>query len=255
LAVTANHFFIVGAQRSGTTYLYHVLDQHPEIEMAEPVRPEPKFFMRDDDFAKGIHHYEQHYFSGKSGAWLKGEKSTSYLESPLAAERIAVAYPDAKILVLLRDPVARAVSHWRFSVENEVETLPMAEAFAAEEERAKHFDRERFSVSPFAYLRRGRYMEDIAIWERHFPKEQIRVLVHEGFVGSRDAVAELYRFLAVADDFVPQGLDRRVNTSKAPAKGGKDITDQQSRELAAGFAESNNRLAAAYGLDLGPWRH
>ena len=54
-----NHFFIVGAQRCGTTYLYNLLDEHPEIEMAKPVKPEPKFFMKDDLFEKGLDFYKE----------------------------------------------------------------------------------------------------------------------------------------------------------------------------------------------------
>lgn len=250
-----DRFFIVGAQRSGTTYLYHLLDQHPEIEMAAPVRPEPKFFMRDADFAKGLGYYESHYFPGKPGAWLKGEKSTSYLESNTAAERVATAYPEARIVVMLRDPVARAISHWRFSVANGVENLPMAEAFEAEEERAKQWDAGRFSVSPFAYKRRGRYIDDIAIWENHFPPSRIRVLVHESFVGQADQVADLYRFLGVADDFSPSGLARRVNSSQPPDKVDDRLSDRQRAALAAEFADTNARLADAYGLDLSRWRH
>ncbi len=250
-----DRFFIVGAQRSGTTYLYHLLDQHPEIEMAVPVRPEPKFFMRDDTFAKGIAHYESHYFPGKPGAWLKGEKSTSYLESPIAAERIAAAYPNARIVVMLRDPVARAISHWRFSVANGVEQLPMAEAFDAEAERAKGWDADRFSVSPFAYKRRGRYIDDIAIWENRFPRSRIRVLIHETFVGRGDEVADLYRFLGVAADYRPTGLDQRVNSSQPPERADDRFSDAQRAALAAEFADANARLADAYGLDLSRWRH
>jgi len=251
--VGSDHFFIVGAQRSGTTYLHHLLDEHPEIEMAQPVRPEPKFFIRDGDFVKGIDYYQSHYFSGQGGAWLKGEKSTSYLESALAAERIYAAYPGARILVLVREPVARAVSHWRFSVANGVENLPMAEAFAAEQTGARSFDQERFSVSPFAYLSRGRYIDDIAIWERHFPKSHIRVLVHETLVGDRHQVAELYRFLRVADDFLPTGLSRRVNASEPATQAESVLSETLVAKLTAGFAEPNRRLAAAYGLDLSTW--
>jgi hypothetical protein len=81
------HFFIIGAQRTGTTYLYHLLAEHPEIEMAQPLKPEPKYFLIDSLFAQGLETYQTRYFSGKSGVWLRGEKSTSYIESEKAAER------------------------------------------------------------------------------------------------------------------------------------------------------------------------
>ena len=83
------HFFIAGAQRSGTSYLYHILAEHPEIEMAKPLRPEPKFFHVDALFERGLDYYRHHFFEGKAGAWLRGEKSTSYMESEKAAGRAA----------------------------------------------------------------------------------------------------------------------------------------------------------------------
>ena len=60
------HFFIAGAQRSGTTYLYRLLDEHPEIEMAKPERPEPKFFLLDELHARGLKFYENHFFPNDS---------------------------------------------------------------------------------------------------------------------------------------------------------------------------------------------
>lgn len=249
----SDRFFIVGAQRCGTTYLYHLLARHPEIEMAVPVRPEPKFFLDDTLYAKGLDWYERTYFPGKEGAWLRGEKSTSYLESDAAAERIAQAYPEARIVALLRDPVARAVSHWRFSVENGVETLPLAEALEREEERRDDFDRARFSVSPFAYLRRGRYVDDLERWTRRFPRGRIRVLVHERLVGDREQVAELYRFLRVDAGFVPDGMDEAVNASRT-SRGEEDLPPELERRLREAFASPNAALAARFGLDLSAWK-
>ncbi len=86
---TSEHFFIVGAQRSGTTYLYRTLDEHPEIEMAKPVRPEPKFFLQGDLSAYTHDDYLGLFFGNKAGAKLRGEKSTSYIESEHAARQIS----------------------------------------------------------------------------------------------------------------------------------------------------------------------
>ena len=96
-----DHFFIAGAQRSGTTYLYYVLAEHPDIEMAQPVRPEPKFFLTDALFERGLAYYHEQFFPGKPGARLRGEKSTSYMESEKAAQRISRSFPDARIVFML----------------------------------------------------------------------------------------------------------------------------------------------------------
>src|SRR5699024_6997393 len=60
-------FFIVGAQRSGTTWLYKMLDQHPEVAMAKPMRPEPKYFLRDDATTRPLAQYEKTYYEKRAG--------------------------------------------------------------------------------------------------------------------------------------------------------------------------------------------
>src|SRR5919108_4548906 len=123
----SNRFFIIGAQRCGTTALAQLLDIDPRIELARPLRPEPKFFLDEALTARGTDYYERTYFSDP-GALREGEKGTSYIESAEAARRIARAYPAARILTVIREPVARAVSNYRFSVANGMEDLPPEEA-------------------------------------------------------------------------------------------------------------------------------
>ncbi|MFQ5508349.1 MAG: sulfotransferase [Leptospirillia bacterium] len=251
----AEHFFIVGAQRCGTTFLYRLLAGHPEIEMAEPVRPEPKFFLDDERYEKGLDDYEQRFFSGKPGAWLKGEKSTSYLESDIAAKRISEAFPDARIIVLLRDPVARAVSNWRFSVQHGVETLSMAEAFMQEEKRREDYDRSRFSVSPYAYLARGCYVDYIATFERYFPRRQIGVFLFEELTSDPAAAAAVFTFLGVDSTAVSGVSDGPVNASDEPEDASGSPNPDLVRYLADYFAAPNARLAAWLGRPLDAWTH
>lgn len=249
----ADRFFVVGAQRCGTTYLYHLLDAHPEIEMARPVRPEPKFFLDDALYDQGIGYYDRTFFAGKRGARLKGEKSAAYLESDVAAKRIARAFPGARILILVRDPVARAVSHWRFSVENGVEDLPMEEAFRQERERWDRYDRDRFSMSPYAYLRRGKYVDDILRWEHLFPRERIGLFLYEALVGAPETLANLYGFLGADPAFVPDAVGERINASAPPPAGSEALSPETEAWLARYFAEPNGRLAVWTGLDLARW--
>jgi hypothetical protein len=244
------HFFIAGAQRSATTYLYHLLAEHPEIEMAEPVRPEPKFFIKDELYSQGRDYYEGCYFGRQPGAWLRGEKSTTYIESEVAAARISAWYPHATIIVMLRDPVERAVSNYWFSVNNGLETLGMEEAFRSEETRRGNYDRSAVSTSPFAYLARGRYIDYLDLYLRYFPVEQIEILLNERFVGDAEAVRGLYRRLGVAD-YIPANLNQVVNESE---KGDAGLPPELRAALAAYFAEPNRKLAARFGLDLSCWR-
>ena len=91
--------FIVGAQRSGTSYLYKILDSHPSVELAKPIKPEPKFFLKKKLFALGKEYYLSRYFDTNNNKNVYfGEKSTSYIERPEAAKRIYNFFPDAKVI-------------------------------------------------------------------------------------------------------------------------------------------------------------
>ncbi len=105
-------FIIGGAPRSGTTWLYELLDRHPDVHMAKPVKPEPKFFLRDDEYGKGLEYYANRWFADVEDGKIAGEKSTDYLESPSAAARIARDLPHVKLIFVLREPVARAYSNY-----------------------------------------------------------------------------------------------------------------------------------------------
>src|ERR1700688_1203151 len=94
-------FIIGGAPRCATTWLYVLADRHPEIAMAKPMRPEPKFFLVDELYRQGIAYYATRWFADLRDARLLGEKSANYLENPVAAERIHAALPQVKLIFLL----------------------------------------------------------------------------------------------------------------------------------------------------------
>lgn len=240
------HFFICGAQRSATTYLYRMLDQHPAIAMAKPMRPEPKYFIRPqvrDDLGE----YHAAYFAGVDARWY-GEKSTSYIEHPAAAERIARLLPDATLFFMLRDPVERAISNYRFSRANGLESLPLEEALDAE--RARDAAQGTTSVSPYAYVARGRYSDYLAPWFAHFPMERIHLLVSERVVGSRNGLDDAFARLGLDGDIPLEGVDEPFNRSATDA----GVPDEVRERLRAEFAESNRDLRRRYGVDVDAWQ-
>jgi hypothetical protein len=242
------HFFIIGAQRSKTTYLATLLAEHPEIELASPLRPEPKFFLRPESVSLGLEHYFTRHFSNPK-AGIRGEKGTSYIESEFAARQIAAHFPSARLLVCVRDPIDRAVSNFKFSTMNGFETLPMDLAFR-QDERTRTYDRTAVSASPFAYLTRGLYLQQMEKYLKRFSREQIKVLQFER-LGEPGVLRELFSFLGVSPDFSPTGTATRINASRGPDP---ELTPELESWLKDYFRESNLALEREFQLDLSNWR-
>lgn len=241
----AEHFVIAGAQRSATSWLCAVLDRHPGIAMAKPMRPEPKYFLREGPHDRAAYLSE---FFGDADTPLLGEKSTSYIEHPEAADRIARTLPGARVLFMLRDPVERAISNWRFSAANGLEPLRLEDALEAEPARGAQAP-ERVSVSPFAYVGRGRYAQHLAPWRERFG-DRMKLLVTESTVGDAGAVRALLEWLGADGQGLPDDLGAPVNASAT----GEPVPERVRKRLREAFAESNRVLAATYGVDVGRWQ-
>ena len=249
-----SELFIIGAQRSGTTYLYEKLAAHPQVCMANPVRPEPKHFLDKDLYSKGKEYYETRYFKRRleSHKYI-GEKSTSYIEHKSVAERIRSFYPKARILVILRDPVERAYSNFRFSVENDIEFLPFGDALAAESKRllAAKYDT---SVNPYAYQQRGHYVNYLNNYTQVFDRSQIHVLIHEEFISDSKAIANLYAWLGIDPDFLPDRLETKVNKGAVLPADTSEL--QKSKcDLYEKFVNSNEQLEKYLGRKIDVWRY
>ncbi len=213
----SRHFLVIGAQRCGTTYLRRLLEEHPAILMAAQSGqsgPEPKVFLSDEVVERGLGWYDATWFAGAAGRddLLLGEKSTSYLEDPAAARRAERVLGDARIVVQLRDPVERAVSNWQLSTRHGLETRELAEALAANLDGPRPWDPERTSVSPYAYLERGRYTDYLAPWYATFG-DRVRVQFLEDLRTGPDRIGETYRWLGVDADVRPASLGEPVNQS------------------------------------------
>lgn len=246
------HFFIAGAQRSGTTYLYYLCAEHPQIEMAQPVKPEPKFFMVNSLFELGLDYYEKKFFKGKGGVKIRGEKSTSYIEVEKAAQCISLSFPSAKIVFILRNPIERAVSNYWFSVKNRFETLPIEQAFMNEEERRQNFDPQKVSVSPYAYLKRGCYIDYIEMYEKYFAQNQIHIIINEQLKNSGWPLRNLFSFLDVEETYLPSVLQTVVNANED-----RPINKLGLRlmsYLQDYFAGPNERLSNRLGGPIAEWQ-
>ena len=244
-----NHLFIVGAQRSGSTYLYQLLDDHPEISMIHPVRPEPKFFINPKLQSKGVDYYHKYYFGdSKNSSKYFGEKSTSYLELEKAGQLMKEYFPRARILIILRDPVLRAYSNYRFSVQHGIEKESFADALALEHSRAASSDYAT-SVSPFAYRDRGYYINFIRKYLEIFDWDNVHIIIFEELVNNLQRVQELYRWLGVSAAHEPSSLMEKVNSAEVMG------VDQPNEfyDLAKGYRTSIIELEGLLGRQIPSW--
>ncbi len=246
-------FLVCGAARSATTWLYQALDSHPDVYLAKPVTPEPKFFHLDAVYAKGIEYYSRTWFSGvPESVKLMGEKSTAYIENPQAAQRIKEHLPQAKLLFLLRDPVERAYCNYLWSVHNGLETLPFDQALDSEEERTAKLPEKFRQVRPFSYFDRGLYARQLQRYFDVFPANQILCIKSEN-VG-RDPNALMSRVFAFLDipepeiDFAELG---KINAT--PEHLNQGMTQEARQRLGAAYEAPNTALVALLGDEFAQW--
>ncbi len=235
--------------KSGTTYACTVLDEHPEICVAKPFLSEPKFFLKDDEFAKGLEYYESNYFTPEKTAWVFGEKTVHYCEHKKAAIRIKESYPDCKIIMMLRNPVLRALSNYYFSKQNGFETRSLEEVFL-DNIPAPDYDKQKMFISPFAYLERGEYIKYIQLYERYFDRKNFKIVFMEDFVGSQERIAELYEFLGVSGDFVPASIGEVVHANDVDLS---VVNSEVVDRIRGHFVAYNRALEKHLGIELKMW--
>lgn len=242
-------FIIGGAPRCGTTFLCHALDEHPAIAMARPYIPEPKVFLVPAADDEGYLERYRGLFDHKPGALARGEKSSAYLENSHARAMIRRLLPDAVLVFIFRDPVARAYSNWRRTCKNGLDTLDFMDAIAQEDVRSDPLPPEKSYVRPFAYLSRSRYDELIEPYFRDFPRDRILVMQMERLV--TDRAAELLRLQQhVGIDPIPSlGSELgMINTVDGPP-----LDPVLARTLREQLRPSAERFAAITGIDIELW--
>ena len=219
------NFIVFGAPRSGTTALYHYLNQHPEIYLS-PVK-EPEFFAFEGmnlNFqgpgdgerinkvsTTDLKSYHA-LFDGVTSEKAIGEMSQIYLYYARAAERIRYYIPEVKLVAILRHPADRAYSNFLLKVRQGYEPVKsFAQALKQEDLRV------RANWSPFwYYLRRGFYYAQLRPYFDAFDREQIKVYLYEDYCADvLSMMQDLFGFLGVDDGFVPD-TSTRHNASMIP---------------------------------------
>jgi hypothetical protein len=251
---------IIGAIKSGTSSLYRWLVQHPQVAPPATGRKELRFF--DNSFDRGESWYRSQFpLSSKleRGAYpgtVAGagciEATANYLFHPLVPERMASVIPEARLVVLLRNPVDRAISHYAMSVRSGVEDLPLETAIATEAERIAPSLAAATAGEPshgrlmeyeyHSYVTRGLYAEQLRRWYEHFDRSQVFVQRSEDLFADPESVCRrILSFLGLEPWSGPR-FPMRNPDRPAPV----EIDLRESLE--ARFAEPNEELAELVGV-------
>lgn len=168
------NFVICGTQKGGTTALDAYLREHPEVCMAN--RKEVHFFDHEEYFANGNPDYSKYhvFFNPNKTHKVLGEATPIYMYWRDSPKRIFEYNREMKIIVILRNPVERAYSHWNMERSRHADNLSFRDAINTESERCGEALPYQHRV--FSYIDRGHYLDQLRrIWE-YFPKEQVLVL-------------------------------------------------------------------------------
>lgn len=189
-------FIIIGVQKGGTTALFDYLSDDPGVALS---RTKEVHFFDDETVDWAQPDYDRYHAKFDPDArGLRGEATPIYIYWPNSLERIATYNPKARLILMLRDPVERAWSHWRMEYARGAETKPFA--WCIRQGRARLLDAEPWGHHrEFSYVERGYYGEQVERLYGLFPPEQVLVLKSDALKNDPGAaLAEVNRFLGLA---------------------------------------------------------
>ena len=255
-------YVIVGAQRCGTTSLFRALAKHPAV-IANALGAKAVHYF-DTDYDRGLDWYRAHFPTDAQRAQREsevgqpavvGEASPYYMFHPTVIERMAAETPDTKLIVLLRDPVKRAISHHLHMVwEGHEPVEDLDQALDLESSRLEGLE-EQLRADPhfrsrdhqhFSYMARGHYAHQIERIQKHFPQEQVLIMPTKQLTS--DSVASL----AKIQQFIGLEPDPAITLGKRNASDPFVPRDETVQRLSNEFAESNQALTELLGGPV-PW--
>jgi hypothetical protein len=240
-------FVIAGVQKAGTTALFDYLSEQPELSLSHV--KETHFFDDDErDWAQPDYAAYHALFDAPDGR-LRGEATPIYLYWPGALERMAAYNPAMRVIVLLRDPVARAWSHWRMEFARGWEKAPFA--WCIREGRQRLFEAEPWGHHrAFSYVERGFYGEQVERLLALFPCEQVLVLTAEALQAEPTAtLTQVRAFLSLPP--AARAVEPRAVHVGREMDYGSELTEADAAFLRYLYARDQERLAALTGVRFG----
>jgi sulfotransferase family protein len=229
-------FFIIGAAKAGTTSLHHYLDQHPQVQMSQ--NKEPNFFAGPEN---GIPYHPPRVADREAyeelfdpAVGVRGEASPGYTNHPRrqgVPERIKLLVPQARFVYLVRDPIARTVSHHQDSIATGKQRSSLRAALG------------NLSDPYLPLLSHSRYATQLELYLEHFPPERLMVVDQADLLlDRRSCLRDIFAHLEVDESFDSAEFDEQLHESS-----GRRVYSSGHRQLV-------ERLATPAGRWLAPQR-
>ncbi|MBA3646969.1 MAG: sulfotransferase [Chitinophagales bacterium] len=211
------NFFIVGAPKAGTTSLYYYLDKHPEVFMS-PIK-EPNYFSYNETVAQDLYHKEKgvgtlkeylELFKNVKNEKIIGEASVSYLYYPSVPQKIYDFNADSKIVIVLRNPVDRAFSHYFMEHKLGYVHAPLEKILL---NNLKHKHAHLYYQQ---YVKLGIYTPQVKRYLDIFGKDRVKIFIYEDLDLSKEKmIRELFDFLSIDKSILPD-LNQKHNSYSTP---------------------------------------
>ena len=225
-------FLIIGAQKAGSSSLFEYIRRHPQIHM--PAEKGLNFFNTPRGYERGQDWYERRMLHGAGADCACGEATVEYVNgtpfgdlvenertdrppiedgvalAETVPRRIKAALPHVRLICVLRDPVARAYSHYRMEMLERIESRTFDQTV---EELLAPAAIRRARIAPRRtrdYIANGEYHRGLSAYMRVFAREQLEVIFSDELASDpAGTIARVFAFVGVSADFVPENLDTR----------------------------------------------
>ena len=212
------NFLVIGAMRAGSTTLFDMLCRHPQMQA--PITKEIHYF--DSNLEKGIEWYKANFPLKRTGSdCVTGEATPSYLFLPHVPSLVASMLPSVKLLVILRNPISRALSHYNHELLAGRERRLLEEALMDDMLRPDTSSLRNHMRK--SYVRRGLYGEQLERWAEYFDRNCIKVLTLSQFVADPNRVLNTV--------FEHIGISANLRIADMPRRNAQDYEDHVPQPL------------------------
>ncbi len=252
------HIIIIGGQRCGTTYLLNLLKTSKQFLLTNKIFPEPKYFLKKNP---SYRNYLKNHFNiqKNDNKMILVEKSTTYYENYNALKNINLILDNYYLILILRDPIKRAISNYAMSFKNGFEVFDLNQAFSREFNNERRTSINHISTDPQDYIGRSMYMQKIKNILEIIPKDRLIVITSESIFKNPKIIFEVLQKKALFD--FHNGIDEKYFSKVSIEKINSLSYDFNSllnkdihRELLDLFSQDKKFLIKNFNLDLTYWQ-